>query len=400
MTLVRLEHAALIGLAAVLPLLEAPKSILWLAWVLLWLANSWRARDFGGAWDRWDTLIALWIGGAVLGAALAGERGAEWRGTLDLMRYASALWVMKRARYPERVLNGLLAALAAGTLAALAWGYYGMLVSEERVLLGLKSVGHVNHSAIYLAIVFGATLVATRAWWRGAGAAWRIAGVVACVIFATSLFVMQSRAALGAAAVTALALLHIYTVRTRGSLHALAISAAVAAGVAVAASPVILDKNQVILERSGTLLAYRDGIWRAGLLAWREYPVFGVGMGNWGRIDADRLRRWSAARGEKLDEPAMAYASHGHSLYINALVERGLAGFALLAAVMVFWFMALRLPAANAPPVAWSCWGAAAAAWLVTAIVGLVNTTLHHEHALLSMLVLGAWLQLRRTRGA
>jgi hypothetical protein len=29
--------------------------------------------------------------------------------------------------------------------------------------------------------------------------------------------------------------------------------------------------------------------------------------------------------------------------------------------------------------------------------VGLVNTTLHHEHALLSMLLLGGWLSLPRS---
>jgi hypothetical protein len=37
-------------------------------------------------------------------------------------------------------------------------------------------------------------------------------------------------------------------------------------------------------------------------------------------------------------------------------------------------------------------WGGAAAALITTAAIGIVNTTLHHEHGLLAMLLLGAWL--------
>ncbi len=42
--MIRLELAALIGLAAVLPLLEAPKSLFWALYVLAWFVNRARAR--------------------------------------------------------------------------------------------------------------------------------------------------------------------------------------------------------------------------------------------------------------------------------------------------------------------------------------------------------------------
>jgi len=76
------EHAALVGLAFFLPLYEAPKNILWLAFVVLWLANRFRARDFGGRWDGWDTLIALWIASGYAAAAFAGIHGDEHRKAL------------------------------------------------------------------------------------------------------------------------------------------------------------------------------------------------------------------------------------------------------------------------------------------------------------------------------
>jgi hypothetical protein len=37
-------------------------------------------------------------------------------------------------------------------------------------------------------------------------------------------------------------------------------------------------------------------------------------------------------------------------------------------------------------------WGCSASAWFVTTAVGLVNTTLHHEHGMLAVILLGLWL--------
>ena len=390
--MIRLEHAALVALAVVLPVFEAPKNLLWLLYLALWLANRARARDFGGPWDRWDTLIVLWIASAQAAVVFAGL-GAEWRAGFDVLRYTTVLWAMKRSRYPESVLAALLVALAAGTLLALGWGYYRILLTTEHRYLGLKSVGHVNHSAIYLAVAFGATLIATRAWWRHAAAPWRVGGLLCTLLFAVSLFVMQSRAAVGAAMAVAVVLLLVYTVRHRRPMRRLALGAAILVGIGLAVKPEVVEKNYLQIERSGTLLAFREGIWHAGLLAWRDFPLFGVGVHSWGRITAERLETSAAKRGEKLD-PGLLFSSHGHSLYLNTLVERGVVGLAAVLAILVWWAVALvrSLPGAAASPLSWSYWGGSAAAWMVAVIVGLVNTTLHHEHALLSMLLLGGWL--------
>jgi len=399
--MIRLEHAALIALAAVLPLLEGPKNLFWVLYVALWVVNRARTRDFGGPWDRWDTLIVLWIASAQAAVAFAGL-GADWRAVTDVVRYTSVLWLMKRSRYPDRVLVALLIALAAGTVLALALGYYRILLTDDHTYLGLKSVGHVNHSAIYLAIAFGATLIATRAWWRHAAAPWRIGGLLCTLLFAVSLFVMQSRAAVGAAIVVAVVLLLAYAVRHRRGMRRLALGAAIAVGIGLAVKPEVLEKNYVQIERSGTLLAFREGIWHAGLLAWREFPIFGVGTHSWGRISEKQLESAAAQRGETLDSSGLVFSSHGHSLYVNTLVERGVLGLAAVLAVLVAWAVALfrHIPDAAASPLRWSYWGGSAAAWMVAVIVGLVNTTLHHEHALISVLLLGGWLAHQRSTPA
>lgn len=397
----RLEQIALLALAFVVPLFEVPKNLLWLAYGALWLYNRSRARDFGGRWDRWDTLIACWLASGFLAAVFAGLHDSEWRSTADLLRYTSVLWMLKRSKLDARRYARLLIALAAGTLVTLAWGYWGLLGSRERTLLGLKSVGHVNHSAIYLAIVFGALLLHARSGWRAIAPAARIGTAVALVVFAASLFVMQSRAAVGAAFVASVLLLGIHAARTRRGLHAVALGTALAIALILAAKPQVLEKHAAFSSQN-LALSHRDGIWRAGLDAWRANPWFGVGMGNYGRIDSAALEGWSAARGEPFDRQRYALASHGHSLYVNTLTERGMAGLAALIAVLAAWLVALLrgVPPPDAPPIEWTAWGGAASAWLIDVIVGTVNTTLHHEHALLSMLLLGAWLSLRRAAGA
>ena len=83
---------------------------------------------------------------------------------------------------------------------------------------------------------------------------------------------------------------------------------------------------------------------------------------------------------------------------MSTLTERGAYGLGVLLAVLAAWFWSLAraLPGAAAPPLVWAYWGGAAYAWLIALIVGLANTTLHSEHALVSMLLLGGWLSLAR----
>jgi O-antigen ligase len=98
--------------------------------------------------------------------------------------------------------------------------------------------------------------------------------------------------------------------------------------------------------------------------------------------------------GQAVDPARRAFYPHGHSLYLNTLAERGVIGALPLFAVLVAWALSLwrYRPARVAPALDWVLWGGAAGALLVTVTVGLVNTTLHHEHGLLAVLLLGLWL--------
>lgn len=390
------EAALLLLLAASLPLFEAPKNLAWAGYAAAWLWNRAQARDFGGRWDAWDSLIAVWIASGYVVAAFAPVPLDEWKGANDLLRYGSILWMVKRGGYGERLLLWVAGAVVASTLASLAlgwWMYARMVESGRPGELQLKSVGHVNHSAIYLAIVAGLCAAWTFARWRAWGAGVRVGALALLAAFAVSLVAMGSRGAVAVAAALVLVLALAWWPRWRAPLYAGVAALALGVALVLAIAPDMIVKHRANVA-SDNVLAFRDGIWRMGLAAWERHPWTGVGMSNYSSISIARVAEWRAQAGQAFDPSRYVGTSHAHSLYVNTLAERGLAGALPLGALLLAWAwgLARRRPSPQEGDARWLLWGAALSAWFVTVLVGVVNTTLHHEHGILAMLFLGAWL--------
>lgn len=391
------EVALLLALCFFLPLLEAPKNLAWLGYAAAWLVNRIRARDFGGRWDGWDTLFALWIasGFVVAAAAQLGEfRGGEWGGAMDLLRYASIAWLVKRGGYGPQVLRWALGALVASVLVALAvghvrlWGGIGKSGS-----LQLYSVGHVNHSAIYIAIMLGVVA----GWFLACYPKWsrpmRILGALALAAVFVSLLVTASRAAFAAGVIVLVILSLAWWKRWRAPAIAVALATVAAVGAALLLRMEIVTKQEKY-EALNVEFSQRDSIWRVGLEAWKRHPWFGVGMDNYAKVSLEDVASWRAEAGQPFDPSRYVVWSHGHSLYFNTLAERGVVGSAALLAVLAAWLAGLwrRRPRHDAGDFDWLLWSASASAWVVTVSAGLFNTTLHHEHGILAALLLGLWV--------
>ena len=367
----RAELGALVALCFFLPLYEAPKNVAWLAYVVIWLANRWHERDWGGRWDGWDTLIAAWLVSGFVVAPFAALHGNEWRGPLDIVRYGAVLWMVKRTRFDERDIRIVLGALFASTLVGLAMAYE-RIWSGSTAALSLNSVGHVNHSAIYLAIVLGACVA-----WLFTGER-PVLAAAASLLVLVSVVVTASRGAVGVALVTIVCLGLAFWRRSRvPALAALGV-VAVCALLAFAGGTEVFEKNEALVKGNNPL-SFRQQVWQLALAAWQQNPWFGIGMDNFGQV---------------VDPAWRGVYNHGHNLYLNTLAERGMVGALPLFAVLVAWGASLwrRWPAADRPALDWVLWGGAATALFVSAAVGVVNTTLHHEHASLATLLLGLWL--------
>jgi O-antigen ligase len=238
--------------------------------------------------------------------------------------------------------------------------------------LSLNSVGHVNHSAIYVAIMLGVCL------------AWLYSDPRSIVAGATSLFLLvsvvvsESRGAVGAALMMLVLMAAAWWRRSRvPALIALGV-VALWALLALLGAMEVLEKQEALVKGNNPL-NFRQEVWRFAFAAWQQHPWFGVGMDNFAQA---------------VDPSRRALYPHGHNLYLNTVVERGIVGALPLFAVLLAWTVSLwrRRPGARGAELDWVLWGGAAGALWVTVVVGLVNTTLHHEHGLLAALLLGLWL--------
>lgn len=387
------EFFTLVAFVLCLPLWEAPKNIFWLAFICIWLANRIRGKDLGGAWDIWDSLIGFWIFSGYFISAFSGLHGGEWGGANDILRYASILWAIKRSTYSRAELQWLMITIACSTFIALNFALWNLFVTHTKNDLQLNSVGHVNHSAIYLAISYGALLSLTLAFWRKNSPTLRILGTLLTTFFAVSIFISASRAAVGISVLLTLILGLIWLKRTKYPIAILFMASTLMMGGAYITHIGLIQKQENNTKASN-ILSYRDLIWNTALVAWHRYPVFGVGMNNYNQINLGKIKTWQEESGKPYVEPRYFLAPHAHNLYVNSLAERGIVGTAALLSVLIAWlYWLIRFaPKCDDEDLAWGLWGGCFSAWLITTGVGLANTTLHHEHAILSVMLLGMWL--------
>jgi O-antigen ligase len=400
-----LETGLLLAFCIFLPLVEAPKNVAWLGFVVAWLVNRFRARDFGGGWAYWDSLFAFWILSGYLVAAFAGLHHKELGGAHELARYALLVWMVKRAGYAEREVRWILGALVASLIAGLAWGYWGLWSGDAKSgTLQLNSVGHVNHSAIYIAIMLGVCVSWLFACWQAWAPGRRAVALAVSALVLASLIVTASRGAIGIGLVLVLILATAWWPRWRAPLIASVVTLVLVVAAAIGFNAAVVRKQENYVATQN-VLSFRDGIWRMGFAAWERYPWFGVGTNNYSLISHELVHTWRTEAGKDYDETRYVRFPHAHNLFLNTLAERGIVGFAALAAVLLAWLAALirERPRPQDGDSAWIAWGGAASAWFVTVGVGMVNTTLHHEHGLLAALLLGLWLStlpVRRIRRA
>ena len=397
-----LEFELLIAFAYALPMFEGVKNILWGLYAAVWYFNrlrqgvSWEA--LGGRWDRVDTVLAIWLAGAVVGAWQAGFHDDEWRACGDTLRMTSMLWFLKRSGYGDVQWLRLHVALQISVTIATLWALAALAWPHRYEGIQLNSVGHVNQSVVYIVICFGSLLGGVSAFWRVMPVWQRIAAIAETVILLAALFAAGSRSAAMTTMLGALAFGLLWLRRSPRPIIWVVIGIAAFGAIVAGFDSDMRRKQEVATESAYPLLNERYPIWQQALTTWHAFPIFGIGADNFKRIDADRVRRWREERGEPNGATDFIATSHAHNLYLNTLAERGLFGLALLAVLLAAWTWSVvtSIPGAAAAPLYWLNWSGAAAALVATVGIGLFNTTLHDEHGLLAMILLGIWLGYRR----
>lgn len=394
------EFLFLLLFAFFLPLREAPKTIFWALYVCTWLVNRFREGAFGGKWSVWDSLSLAWVGSGILTAVFAGIRmghGKEWFALNDTVMYMSLFLCLWRAGYKTVHWTALFIMLGFSCLLTEGEGFWLWKVAHLNDALELKSVGHVNHSAIYLTICFGIAMSFALSYWASLSLRARVAALLAAGLLLVGVFMSDSRAAVGVAVILFLVLLvfgmgvaGLGKVKAGAALGFLAVALLLFGNGAFQKHRINVNANNV--------LSHRDKIWKRGMVAWKVHPVFGVGVGNFRQITEEQLKQWLELQGRPYVEAEFYPAvSHSHNIYVNTLVERGVVGMFSLFVLLAAWAVSLLryLPRKGDSRENLMFWGASFSGWIVTVVVGFVNTTLHHEHALLAMMTLAGWLAWR-----
>ena len=392
------EVLLLADVALVLPTFEAPKNILFGAWVAVWLLSRLKDGDWGGRWNRWDTLIVAWIVSVLLSAVFAGTTHGEWNGCRDVARYTTVLWLLTRSNYDEAAWKLIYGALMVSVVVGTIWALVALAWPHDYLGVQLNAVGHVNDSMTYVAICFGVLLAALATYWRSLSRLTRAGGMAGIVILLVAVAIAGSRAAAVSLMVLALCLGALWLRRSRVLLLCALFGVVAFAALIVELDTEIWRKQEWASESSHPVLGARYPIWNQALLEWRMYPILGVGNTNFSQVREDEAEHWLVSRGEPYSDELYAESSHAHSLYLNILAERGLVGLAALFALLAAFGASLlrAIPRVRDPALHWLLWCGATSGLLVTAGIGLVNTTFHGHTALLSTILIGAWVGYRR----
>jgi O-antigen ligase len=395
-----LELAFLSLMLLSLPSLEAPKNI----FLILFLATSlYRQylKKTQDPWKLWDWIFLSYIASAFLSATFAGiPNGAEWGGFRSILIWTGFAWLLSRTQYESKEITWIIWVTILGTLPPLVWGFIEYMVIHTKDTLQLHSVGHVNHSAIYLGIILGAALSVVLSIWRDVGLIKRMGLILLPIIFFVSIIIGQSRGVFGISLIRLSLIILLIPNPKKIKAIAFALFAIVLALMPVMNAAII--QKQIANQNANNTLSDRDRVWNVSIEAAHFYPVFGVGNGNWNRITLEDLKKSREERNMPFEEKNYAIQyGHSHSLYLSSLVERGVVGFIVLIIFMGAWLGILiksyhKLKSSNQGSY---IWGASLSAWIVTCGVGFVNSTFHHEHAILALLFFGLHLgYLKMTR--
>jgi O-antigen ligase len=394
-----LELAFLSLFLAFLPSLEAPKNIFLVGYLI---AALYRQSQLPSVkWTIWDWVFLLMIFSSFLSALfpfVAG--GSEWISFKGMLFWVIFGWTIYRSDYNANEKKYLFIFVILMTLPPLIWGLTQLLILSSKDNLQLHSVGHVNHSAIYLCIVAGAILSILISQLQEAQKKYILITTFLFIFILSSVVITKSRAAFGIVFLLAYALILLskLSIKIKKILLGL-LTIFLIILIFIIPAPAI--KKQIANQDSHIVLSYRDIVWRAAYEVAKLNPLLGIGGGNWKHINIDQIKSAVESRGEIFHAEDFALQwGHPHNIYLSNLVDRGILGFIIFLSFMSLWLITLikSYKKFNQDSKAMLFIMGSFSAWAIIFGIGFVNTTFHHENALLALFFLGLHLNYLRQK--
>ena len=381
---VDLRFLLLAAMLVFLPGLEALKNIFAFLFVLSWVLISKKNNNWGGKWQIIDSIFLLWILADIfvsINALITHQlSGSNFR---DVIRFVLIAWVLSRIYFPKEKLRELALISLIATLITLSYSYY----STGGILKELHSVGHINHTATFLAIAYSISLSLLLFDFHTLKNYQKIILLISTIVLFSATIDTDSRAAFGLIIIITLVdFIYLLIKHRKLSTFFLLFGLVSCIGVFFIYNPPhalerILTKDHILQDVA------RERIRNFSYYAFKKNPLLGIGFGNHGQIKIEDIKVEIIKDKGVFNSNEYLSGSHAHNVYYTYLVSGGLLIFSIF---LWFWFyivliiFKLRSSLENEWIILSSI-----SVLLINLGIGWVNTTLHHEHAILSMFVLG-----------
>ena len=376
----------------VLPTLEAPKNLFLLIFIVSWAFISKRERSWGGKWRLIDTIFLLWIlADIVVGVNAVMVHDQPANGTKDIIKFVLLGWVVSRSEFSTIQMTSLSVIAIIFAVIPLAYTY---LNCSGGSCIELNSVGHVNHTAIYLSIIYTLSLSLLVFSFKNISNYLRVALIITTGILAYVVIDTNSRAASGLISIiTLMAMLYsIYHYRNWFSLITSILLISLASTIFIYNPPPVVTK----FIHGSSLMgdSSRHKIRNFSYYVFKIDPILGTGMGNFPNFTHDDIKDLVVQDGKPYNKKEFMPFAHPHNIYYAYLTGGGLILFSIFS---WFWLKMIQIiyRVNKRSNEKWLVFGGTGVVMIVLG-VGWVNTTLAHEHALITMLALGFVISIER----
>lgn len=357
-----------------LPLFESPKTIFLVIAGILFILRHYIEKDYKDilfAKDPRLGFLSLALA-ATLSAVFAQNPWLAVQGSFDFLKMYLIFVIVATDFLDNKSIKTIALFVIASTTIGAVCGVIEYTIIKK-AQLQLNSVGHFNHTSIYLAFSFWVAIcflnIADNNFKK-------VITTLCGVIVAFALILTTSRATFLALFVS-LIVIFIFDGANRRKIFYI--------GIILTATvlPVLLylrhSAYQLVSKGFGLQSLFsRLEHWNLAWEVFKHNPILGIGAKH---FKFQHPEAYGVIVSEKL--------SHPHNLYLSILAQYGIVGFCALLFLFYLIFKALhRARGKN------FMWPAALGAFVIVLINGLLNTTLHSEHGLLFSLIIAMGLNL------
>jgi len=370
-----LMYVSLYLLVFTLPLTEAVKNLALILFLIIAFYSTYK-KDITIKFDLINISILLMPVFIFIGSYFSIDPKNTLEG-LDSIATMSILFIyVRELSWTEKQVKYLFLSMFSGFLITLGMGYYKYIMLHK-TFLELNSVGHVNHSAIYMLFIFTISLSYFILSYRKLEKKYLLFIMLVNISAGISVFVTGSRATMYSL-LGILVLFIIYSSLYLNKKILLSLGALFLIG------GILLYFSM----NSYTIYKFQEGIFYVSgrediaigfINSWLHHnKLFGIGLNNSSLIElTDYYANYSTER--------ISHYSHAHNTFLTYLSERGIVGLGIYIIFIFSILVNLLKKFFLNPKNKFVVMGIFI--WILNFIISFANTTFHHENAILMLII-------------